>query len=72
MDGSVRALEDDPDDEPEDFREFLDLAKFPVPDEPSSEEKVGGEERSEEGGEEEDSEESEEDVPLAHRKAARV
>jgi hypothetical protein len=80
-DGSVRALEDDSDDEPEDARENLDLAKFPVPAELSSDEEGGGEEGgkegseegSEEGGEEE-SEDSDEDVPLAQmkRKVARV
>jgi hypothetical protein len=61
--------------EPGDARDYLDFAKFPVPDEPSSEEEGGGEEGgeeeseegSEEGGEEE-SEDSEEDVPLAQRK----
>ena len=35
-DGSVRGLEDDSDDEPEDAWESLDLAKFPVPAELSS------------------------------------
>ena len=75
--GSVRALEDDSDDEPEDSTAFLNLANFPVPDELSSGEEGGGavegEEGSEEGGEEE-SEDSEEDVPLAKRmrKVARV
>ena len=58
-----------------DGTDFLDLAKFPVPDEPSSEEEgggaEGGEEGSEEGGEE-GSEDSEEDVPLAERTVARV
>ena len=61
--------------EPEDASEYLDFADFPVPDELSSDEEGGGEERgkegseegSEEGGEEE-SEDSEEDVPLARRK----
>ena len=43
-DGSIRALEDDSEDEAEDGREFLDLANFPVPVEPSSEEEGGGEE----------------------------
>jgi hypothetical protein len=73
--GSVRALEDDSDDEPQDHTAFLNLANFPVPDEPSSGEEGGGgeegkeesEEGSEEGGEEE-SEDSEKDVPLAQRK----
>ena len=32
-DGSVRPLEDDSDDESEDVTNFLDLARFPVPDE---------------------------------------
>ena len=41
-DGSVRALVDDSDDEPEDAREYLDFANFPVPDEPSSDEEGGG------------------------------
>ena len=80
--GSVRALEDDSDDEPEDNTAFLNLANFPVPDELSSGEEGGGgeegeerskeesEEGSEEGGEE-GSEDSEEDVPLAQRKVAR-
>ena len=80
-DGSVRALEDDSDDEPEDAREYLDLANFPVPDEPSSDEEGGGAQGSKEWSEEESEEEceqetedSEEDVPLARRKskAARV
>ena len=69
--GSVRALKDDSDDEPEDNTAFLNLANFPVPDEPSSGEEGGGaeegEEGSEEGGEDE-SEDSGEDVPLAQRK----
>jgi len=69
-DGSVRPLEDS-DDESEDGTDFLDLANFPVPDEPSSEEEGGGEEGGEEGSEER-SEDSEEDVPLAQRKVARV
>jgi len=59
-DGSVRSLEDS-DDESEDGTDFLDLANFPVPDEPSSEEEGGGEEGGEEGSEE-GSEDSEEDV----------
>ena len=74
-DGSVRAHEDDSDDEPENARDYLDLANFPVPEEPSSDEEGGGgkggtegsEKGSEEGGEEE-REDSEEDVPLAQRK----
>ena len=68
------ALEDDTD--------FLDLAKFVL-----SEEEDGGEQGGEEGndkgsekgskkgnqkGSEEGSEDSEEDVPLAHKKVARV
>ena len=75
-DGSVRALEDDSDDEPEDARGYLDFANFPVPDELSSDEEEGSEEGSEEGGEqggeqggEEESEDSEDDVPLAERKS---
>ena len=55
------------------------FVKFPVPDEPSSDEEGGGEEGGMEGGEkgseegseeggEEESEDSEEDVPLAQRK----
>ena len=78
-DGSLRALEYDSDDEPEDAREYLDFTNFPVPDEHSSDEEGGGEEGckegSEKGGEEEseergedESEESEQDVPLARRK----
>jgi hypothetical protein len=70
-DGSVRALEDDSDDDPEDAREYLDFAKFPEPDELSSDEEGGGEEGGEEGSEEggeEESEDSQEDVPLAQRK----
>ena len=69
--GSVRVLEDDSDDEPEDNTAFLNLANFPVPDEPSSGEEGGGAEESEEGSEEkgeEESEDSEEDVPFAQRK----
>ena len=74
-DGSVRALEDDSDDEPEDASEYLDFANFPIPDELSSDEEGGGEEGgkegseegSEEGGEKE-SEDSDADVPLAQRK----
>ena len=57
------------------LKKYLDLANFPVPEEPSSDEEGGGEEGgtegsekgSEEGGEEE-REDSEEDVPLAQRK----
>ena len=63
------------DDESEDDGEFLDLANFPVPVEPSSDEEGGGEEGSKEGSEEEseeggkeESKGSEEDVPLAQRK----
>ena len=60
------------DDEPEDDREYLDLAKFPVPAELSSDEEGGGEEGgkegSEEGGEEESEDSEEDDVPLAQRK----
>jgi len=41
-DGSVRPLEDDSDDESEDGKDFLDLAKLPVPAE-LSEEEGGGE-----------------------------
>ena len=74
-DGSVRPLEDDSDAELVDGTEFLDLAMFPVPDEPSSEEEdsgeEGGEEGSEEGGEERN-EDSQEQVPLAERKVSRV
>ena len=57
---------------------FLNLANFPVPDEPSSGEEGGGaeerEEGSEEGGEGKESEDSEEDVALAQRmrRVARV
>ncbi|KAJ1472632.1 hypothetical protein T484DRAFT_1839455 [Baffinella frigidus] len=64
-------LEDDSDDDPEDAREYLDFAKFPEPDELSSDEEGGGEEGGEEGsdeGGEEESEDSQEDVPLAQRK----
>ena len=74
-DGSVRPAEDHSNDEPEDDMEFLDLVNFPVPNEPSSDEEGGGEEKSEDGSEEggqeeseEESEDSEEDVPLARRK----
>ena len=75
-DGSVRPIEDESDDDPENDRQFLDFANFPDPDEPSSEEEGGGEERSDEGGQkeiEEEREDSKEDVPLAQRKkVARV
>jgi hypothetical protein len=71
--GSVRAHEDDSDDEPEDSTAFLNLANFPVPDKPSSgEEGVSGAEEGEEGSEEggaEESEDSQEHVPLAQRKS---
>ena len=69
-DESVRPIEDS-DDVSEDATDFLVLANFAVPDEPSSEEEGGGEEG---GGEwsEEWSEDSQEDVPLAQRKVARV
>ena len=73
-DGSVRPLEDDSDDESEDVTNFLDLAKFPVPEE-LSEEEGGGDKGVDEGSEEgskEGSEDSEEDVPLAQRKVARI
>ncbi len=73
---SVRPIEDESDDDPENDRQFLDFANFPDPDEPSSEEEGGGEERSDEGGQkeiEEEREDSKEDVPLAQRKkVARV
>jgi len=68
-DGSVRPL--DSDDESEDGTDFLNLDKFPVPDELPSEEEGGGEEGGEEGSEE-GGEDSEKDVPLAQRKVARV
>ena len=74
-DEPVRPFEDDSDDESVDGTDFLALAKYPVPNEPSSEEEGGGEEGggewSEEGGEE-GSEDSQEQVPLAERKVARV
>ena len=54
-----------------DFTDFLNLAEFPVPDEPSSEEEGGGEEGGEEGSEE-GSVDSEGDVPLDQREVARV
>ena len=66
---------EDSDDESGDGTDCLDLASFPVPDKPSSEEEGGGEEGGEEGsekGSEEGSEDSEEDVPFAQRKVARV
>ena len=69
--GSVRALEDDSADEPEDNTAFLNIANFPVPDEPSLGEEGGGGEEGEEGSEEggaEESKDSEEDVPLDQRK----
>ncbi len=71
MDGSVRPIADESDDDPENDGQFLDFAIFPDPDEPSSEEEGGGEERSEEEGQkeiEEEREDSKEDVPLAQRK----
>ena len=75
-DGSVQPLEDDSDDEPEDGKDFLDLAKFPVAAKLSEEEggceqgsEEGCEEGSEEGSEDPD---SEEEAPLAQRKVARV
>ena len=60
--GSVRALEDDSDDELEDNTAFLNFANFPVPDELSSGEEVGGAEKGEE-----ESGDSDIDVPLAQR-----
>ena len=38
LNGPVRPLENSSDDESEDGTDFLALAEFPVPDEPSSEE----------------------------------
>jgi len=69
--GSVRALEDDSDDEPEDNTAFLNLANFPVPNELSEGEEGGGAEKGEKGskeGGEEESGDSDIDVPLAQRK----
>ena len=73
--GSVRPREDTSNDESLDSTDFLDLAKFPVPDKLSSEEEGSSEEEVEEGSEEggeEGIEDLKENVPLGHRKVARV